>query len=386
MELISQIIASLLLFFAIYGFTLVVAGLTHKNQEEKGMLLPRIKVLLPAYKPDPTFLKVLEALKKAMKNHPVDVFILFQEAESDMAEASKKYGFTYIEKVFSHLPGNSYRHALQYLCDQHLDEFTHRYTLILDKDNIIDDHFFDRLRTASLDTYDIVQAARKPLETTKGIQLFDAISERYNDLMLRKGKIQLGGALEISGSAAVIKTNLFKYAISRMDEQAPGYDKNFMVKLLTGSWKLRTAFNDRLIVREEKTAEIENYRSQRLRWFGEQYFNAFLNSKPLLKAAFTKGKFRSLDYWVTLVRPPRSLQLVASLLLVICDLFDLQFGYLSLPFLFNVLGFAIVALPIMKPHQLKQLVVGFNKVALSNLITSMTCLKEKYQNTFIHTR
>ena len=386
MELISIIITSTLLFFAIYGFILVVAGTTHRAKASAANKLPQIKLLLPAYKPDGVFLKVLESIEVAIKNHPVDVLILFQEADEAIIEQSKQYGFAYVRRGFGHLPGNSYRHALQYLCENHIDERSHEYTLILDKDNIMDKAFFDRLALASLSDYHIVQGARKPLKTTDGIQLFDAISERYNDLMLRKGKIQLGGSLEISGSAAVIKTSLFKYAIQRMDEKAPGYDKNFMVKLLTSPTKLRTKYEDQMIVREEKTAEIENYQSQRLRWFGEQYFNAFYNSIPLLRAAFLRGKFRSLDYLITLIRPPRSLQLLASVLLAAIDVLDLSISYLSLPFLFNAISFGIVALPIMKLSQVKQLVLGLHKVAFSNLVTSVTSLKKKYLNTFIHTR
>lgn len=386
MELISIILTSVLLFFAIYGLTLVLAGLMHRNNKTKASALPRIKLLLPAYKPNHVFLKVLESVKKAKKHHPVDVFILFQEADQSIVKASIKYGFQYVEKTFGHLTGNSYRHALQYLCNEKLDEKAHKYTLILDKDNIMQSDFFDNLTKAALNEYHIVQGVRKPIQTTEGIQLFDAISERYNDLMLRKGKLQLKGVLEISGSAAVIKTDLFKYAIGQLDEQAPGFDKSFMVKMLTSPVKLRTAFNDQLIVWEEKTTKIENYQSQRLRWFGEQYFNAFFNSKALMKAAFARGKYRSLDYLLTLIRPPRSLQLVASALLLICDLVDLRFSYLSFPFLINGISFALVALPITKPRQVKQLMAGLIKVIASNAITSATCLKEKYQNTFIHTR
>ena len=386
MGLISIIITSTLLFFAIYGFILVIAGTTYSTKVAEANELPKIKLLLPAYKPDEVFLKVLESIKKAKKEHPVDFLILFQEADKSIIKESRRYGIDYVEKNFGHLPGNSYRHALRYLCDNHVNEQKHEYVLILDKDNIMDESFFDRLMCTSLQDYHIVQGARKPLKTTEGIQLFDAISERYNDLMLRKGKIQLGGVLEISGSAAVIKTSLFKQAIRNMDEKAPGYDKNFMVKLLTSSVKLRTRYEDSMIVREEKTAEIDNYQSQRLRWFGEQYFNAFYNSVPLLKAAFVKGKFRSLDYLTTLIRPPRSLQLLASALLAAVDLFDLSVGYLSLPFVFNALSFGIVAFPIMKPSQVEQLLKGFHKVVFSNMITSATSLKKKYQNTFIHTR
>ena len=386
MELIITCITSVLLFFTAYGLILVIAGLTYKTKIGNADALPSIRLILPAYKPDEIFLRVLESVQRAKKNYPVDVFILFQESDQQIVDNSKKYGYEFIEKSFSHLAGNSYRHALQYVCEHHINEQTHQYTLILDKDNIMDADFFDRLKRCSLSSHHIVQGVRKPLDTTQGIQIFDAISERYNDLMLRKGKLKLGGVLEISGSAAVIDSKLFKYAINQMDDQAPGYDKNFMVKLLTGPVRLKSTFNDQMIVREEKTAKVENYEAQRLRWFGEQYYNAFFNSRDLLKAAFLYGKFRCLDYWFTLIRPPRSLQLIACFLLVVLDLLDLQFSYLSLPFLFSMTCCLIIALPIVERKQIKQLLIGLNKVLYSNMITSAQSLKKKYRNTFIHTR
>lgn len=386
MELIGIILSSSLLFFALYGAILVVSGSFYRAKGAIPTSLPTIKVLLPAYQPDEVFLKVLESLKIAVRNHPIDVLILFQEASEEIIDASKKYGFPSLTKNFGHLEGNSYRHALQFLCDEHLDEAANQYTIIFDKDNLVDANFFDSISRVNPSDYHLIQGARKPIKTTEGVQLFDAISERYNDLMLRKGKLQLGGTLEVSGSAALIKTNLFKHAIKEMDEQAPGYDKNFMVKLLTSTVNLKSIFVEDAFVVEEKTAAVANYQSQRLRWFGEQYFNAFYNFKPLLKAALNRGKWRSLDYWITLVRPPRSLQLVASFALVIADLFDGTLGYLSLPFLFNALCFALVTVPIMKHGQVVQLVGGSIKVLTSNLITSITCMKKKYQNTFIHTR
>lgn len=171
-----------------------------------------------------------------------------------------------------------------------------------------------------------------------------------------------------------------------MDEDAPGYDKNFMVKLLTSSVKLKTTFDENLIVYEEKTVAVSNYQSQRLRWFGEQYYNAFFNLRTLLSAAFLRGKLRSLDYWLTLVRPPRSIQLVLSFFLMVWDVLDLQVGILSIPFLVNLSSFGIVAWPLLKGHNAWSLMTGAIKVTLSNAVTSLTCLKKKYLNVFIHTR
>ena len=386
MEIAGTIIASALLFFAAYGLILVLAGVSYQRRKTPQKTLPTIKVLLPAYKPDQIFLEVLKSLKKAKKNYPIDVFILFQNADRRIVDAANSFGFDQQEKVFDHLPGNSYRHALQYLCAEHLDESTHEYTMILDKDNIVDTSFFEALKTVPVSSYHVVQGARNPLQTTEGMQLFDAISEKYNDLMLRKGKIQLGGILEVSGSAALIRTNLFKYAISSLDEQAPGYDKNFMVRLLSFPKKLNTTFVEEMKVYEEKTAEIENYKSQRLRWFGEQYFNAIYNFRSLISNTFLKGKLRSIDYWLTLVRPPRSLQLLATALFLGLDLLDGYPGFYAIPFLLNLLSFGIVSFQVVKPGQLRQFLSGMVSVLVSNIFTSAVCLQKKYQNTFIHTR
>ncbi len=389
MELILQILAGLLLFFVFYTFIMVIAGSFYKVKRPVNSgksELPTIKVILPAYKPDRIFLTVLEQLKKAISNHQIEVLILYQNADKQLVADASKFGFPYVERSFDHLPGNSYHHALKYLADHHIDVEDTDKVMILDKDNIIQTDFFERLSELPVDKYSIIQAVRKAIKTGKGLQVFDAISERYNDMMLRRGKCVFGGTLEISGSAALINASLFIDAIHRLDPKAPGFDKNFMVNLLTNDERLNTAFDDSLVVFEEKTADTQNYQSQRLRWFGEQYFNALFHFKLLLKSALLEGKWRCLDYWLTLVRPPRSIQLVASFLLVVIDLFDTELSWISLPFLLSSISLALVASPIIDRNNFKSLFVGIPKIFISNLSTSISCLKEKYLGKFIHTR
>lgn len=386
METISIILANILLFFAIYGFILVLSGSFYKPIKRKSRhQLPRIKVILPAYKPDPIFIKVLSSLKIAIKNYPIQVTILFQNADDHIVSQCMNFGFKIIKKNFDHLEGNSYQRVLKFLCEEELSAKETPFMLILDKDNIVDSDFFDQLSYHDLEKYHIIQGIRKPLSVKDGLQIFDAISERYNDLMLRMGKCQLGGILEVSGSAAVMDTDLFIRSILRLDCLAPGFDKNYMVKILTDPVKLKTCFDKELIVREEKTSDASNYKSQRLRWFGEQYFNAYYNFSTLISAALLKGKFRSLDYWITLVRPPRSFQLSITLLLFLVDLVDMQIGTLSLPFAVNLTSFLIVSLPLLTKVNPATLLVG-GKVLFLNMIASITCLKKKYLNVFIHTR
>ena len=142
MEITATILTFILLFFAAYGFILVVSGSFYQTKKAAPAPLPKIKVLLPAYQPDHVFLDVLEHLKKAIKHHPVDVLILFQRADTRIIEASKMYGFEMVCRNFDHLSGNSYRHALQFLTGKYLDENTHKYTVIFDKDNLVKEDFF----------------------------------------------------------------------------------------------------------------------------------------------------------------------------------------------------------------------------------------------------
>lgn len=383
--LILQILLTILVAYSAYMFILVLSGLLYRSKRSGNFQLPRIKLLLPAYKPDARFSQVLKQLKLVTAGQPVEVLILFQYADFQYCELADELGFEYEIKAFDHLKGNSYQHALKHLVANHLPEGSCDYIMILDKDNLIATDFFQELQKINLSGFDLVQSVRRPLETAHGLQVFDALSERLNDLMLRAGKCFWGGPAELSGSAALIKTDIFKHCVNQLDPKAPGFDKNFMVNLLTSYPSLSTEFSEHLVVYEEKTAVAQNYDSQRLRWFGEQYYNAFYKAGRLL-ASSVKGNLKCLDYWVTLARPPRVVLFAISLLLAVIDLWDGQPGILCIAFVLNYLTFLIVAFPYLDQIKMLDFIKGGLSVLRSNVIRSLTSLKSKHLGTFIHTR
>ncbi|MDW3195135.1 MAG: hypothetical protein R8G66_22365 [Cytophagales bacterium] len=366
-------------------FILVLSGLLYRPKRSGNFQLPRIKLLLPAYKPDARFSQVLEQLKMVTEGQSAEVFILFQYADLKYYELADELDFEYEIKAFDHLNGNSYQHALRYLAAEHLPEGSCDYVMILDKDNLMAADFFQELKKIDLSGFDLVQSVRRPLETAHGLQVFDALSERLNDLMLRAGKCFWGGPAELSGSAALIKTDIFKDCIKQLDPKAPGFDKNFMVNLLTSYPSLRTEFSKNLVVYEEKTATVQNYDGQRLRWFGEQYYNAFYKAGKLLGSVL-KGNLKCLDYWVSLARPPRIVLFAMSFLLAAIDLWDSMPGILSIPFVLNYLTFLMVAFPYLDQIKMLDLIKGGLSVLRSNVYHSLTSLKSKHLGTFIHTR
>jgi len=149
------------------------------------------------------------------------------------------------------------------------------------------------------------------LSVNNAVAFFDNTTEALNDSMFRKAKQNVGLMIEISGSGALIETELFIQAINSLDPKAPGFDKNFMVQLLSHKRDVRTIYWPASELFEEKTSAMDAHNPQRLRWFGEQYYNALYHAKTLLKAAHTYRRTAALDYLVTLWRPPRSVQVVA---------------------------------------------------------------------------
>ncbi len=383
--LILQILLTILTAYSGYMFVLVLSGMFHRPDAPGNFELPRIKILLPAYKPDEVFIKVLEQLKRVSIDHPVEVFILFQYVDLKYCQLADKLGFEYEIKAFDHLNGNSYQHALKYLAKHRLPEDSSDYVMILDKDNLIAADFFQELKKIELSGFDLVQSVRRPLEAEKGLQVFDALSERLNDLMLRAGKCFWRGPVELSGSAALIRTSIFKHCIEQLDDQAPGFDKNFMVHLLTSFTALRTTFSEELVVFEEKTASTRNYDAQRMRWFGEQYYNAFYQAGKLLSSAL-KGNLKCLDYWISLARPPRVVLFAVSFLLAAIDLWDGQPSLLSLAFVMNYLTFLMIAFPYLDQIKASDLMKGGWSVLRINIARSLTSLNKKNLGTFIHTR
>jgi len=140
------------------------------------------------------------------------------------------------------------------------------------------------------------------------------------------------------------------------------------------------------MVFEEKTINAANYKAQRIRWFGEQYYNALFHFKTLMIGTIRNLNFNCLDYWLTVIRPPRSIQLVVAGLLFGYDLLDLSPSIASIPFILNFTSFVIVAMPLLKGKNLLSFLLNSFRVLFGNITSSLQCLKTKYLGTFVHTR
>lgn len=400
LQFLGMLLATYFCFYGLYWLVLVLAG---KEKVIKHASLyndnPEILLVLPAYQPGPIFLKVLDAVATASHNRNIKTFVLLQHADSKYGDYAREKGFWVESKEFDHLPGNSYQHALRYITQrinskQNLGRINPEFVMLLDKDNLIAPDFFSHIPPHVYDQFDIIQGKRLSLSTTNAVSFFDHMAERLNDTMFRYAKQNLGCMIEISGSGALIETDLFIDTIQRLDKQAPGFDKNFMVNLLNSKREVRTIFWPACTLQEEKTSAIEAHNPQRIRWFGEQYYNAIYHGGQLLKSAIKHHRVAPIDYLLTLYRPPRSVQvmLVTMLALIEAGIYVITGNWLLIfPFMSIAASLQSIALIIFVIRQkalFKSLRYSLRlpMLAIYNFSNALKSIRKENQGKFIHTK
>lgn len=399
-QILFTCLAVYLTFYSLYWLCLTLIGFSHRSSSYKTVSAhtPEILLILPAYQPSERFLDVLDALPKAIQNRNIKVLVLLQDADERYFHYASAKGFITIQKSFSHLSGNSYQHALRFITqwieEQRIRGTCHpEFVMLIDKDNVIAPDFFDRITPYQFDQFDILQGARRSVATSTTIAFFDHLSERLNDLLYRSAKEKAHLLIEISGSGALIETDLFIRCIHQLDLHAPGFDKNFMVQLLTQARPVKTTFLPHCLVTEEKTSSIQNHNPQRIRWFGEQYYNAIHHAGTLLRAAIQYRRISALDYWVTLCRPPRSIQVVISPILCLAECayyWNMNEWPVGLP-LFSLswlmLLIAILAFLVHEQALLKATssTGSLIKLAYCNFFNAIKSVRAENKGKFIHT-
>ncbi len=390
-----------LLIYSTYSFFLIAVSFFGRTKADKNMngSCPEILLVIPSYQPSEIFSEVLYSVAEATKNHRIKSYVLLQDADPLHGVLARLKGFYVEEKTFRHLRGNSYHHALQHIATniaegQQSGRWDPKFIMILDKDNVLDENFFNRIPDRLYKDFQVIQGKRMPLLVNTSFAFFDAISEALNDAMFRKAKQQCGMMVEISGSGMLIETGLFIETVGKLDGDAPGFDKNFMVKILTSSKKIKSIFWPASQLREEKMADASDMQQQRVRWFGEQYYNAVFNFKDLIAAGLKKKDLAPVDYLITLCRPPRSLHLMATGLLALIELVGtVIFPYWPLKFPLYTIAYLIFAcgLTVFLIDQgilIKTLLhsTKLPRLTFNNLISACRSMKKENRATFIHSK
>lgn len=390
--MIYSVIAGILLFYAIYMFIMMVASRFYNPREINSSDVDHsILIFYPAYKPGKQLLKNIEYMRKQVSDLNAKIYILSQDGEESINKELMKLADYYDNASFSSEKGNSYHHALQFAVTR-MSEFSTgqdkiESILIMDPDNFMDKASIQRLIQRRVNNSDVVLSRRVAYSNDTSTGTFDGMSERINDHMMRRAKQVLGLTPELSGSGMMMCRKLFEKAVFRLDRVAPGMDKQLLINMMFEKKDLKIEFDDCAIVYDEKTEDNSSFNRQRLRWFGNQYYNAKKFGLKLIKS----GRLSFIDYAIALWRPPRSMQIAFSTLFIPIDILLFTKGFITVP-LVTIAAIIINSSILLflnserKLHLLMTHTLGFFKVSLTNGYTAFRSMMKSNEGQFIHTR
>ncbi|PWJ38508.1 glycosyltransferase [Sediminitomix flava] len=396
LEGIYYVISIIILFYSFYTFLTLFLGSLYKSERvPKNFKYDYSNwiVFIPAYKPSHQLIQVIEKVKKYSED--ITVYVLLQESSEEIRNEVLELDCIVEEKTFKGVVGNPYHEVLRYMCNQL--EFWNRskkldqkdFIVLLDKDNLVTEDFFKELAFKLEQGYDLVQGRRVAISDASSGEVYDSFSENLNDLMFRASKSLLKGTPELSGSGFVCKRELFQIACQNLDRKAPGMDKNLLIQMMMQKPYPKIVYQPSAILKEEKTAEVEDLKQQRIRWFGNQYFNAIKYVEKLIR----RKRWETFDYAVTLWRPPRSVLFAlvpffAGIEILGLVLFPTSFYLLNIASLiFLTLG--VIVFATQYPSFLlkfKTLMMKFHKIVLNNLWSVKEGIDKKNQGKFINTK
>ncbi|NTU74305.1 hypothetical protein HGB07_09295, partial [Candidatus Roizmanbacteria bacterium] len=148
-----------------------------------------------------------------------------------------------------------------------------------------------------------------------------------------------------------------------------------------------------MTLHEEKTDDLQVLHAQRVRWLGVQYYIALTYGLKLLITGLKKRQWSPIDYAISLMRPPRSVQvllvpllaLIEVLIYIINGKFIYSVPILSISTLLLVLGVGIFMIVSGFMPLFVRVAMSLPKFALSNLAASIKGIQKKNQGKFIHT-
>lgn len=205
----------------IYLLIFAVAGLFNRKDEQFSVTKTRhISIVIPAFMEDPVIIEsIRSALKQDYPSSSYNVILVADSFKAETLQTLRSLPITLIEAQFKNsTKAKSLQIALNCLPDDT------DLVLVLDADNIMEDHFLEKINMASESGYKIIQCHRIAKNTDTSFALLDAISEEINNNIFRAGHRVLGFSSALIGSAMVFDAKMFRYYIPQLSAIG-GFDK-----------------------------------------------------------------------------------------------------------------------------------------------------------------
>lgn len=390
-------IGGLFLYYSIYvSFHILVGIIGYKTPLEvlnthETSDFSTFAVVIPAFKPDFGFPERVQRIAKNASFLKMKVMIVLQQSTQEMYDALSAYSdFLFsIEKPLVQ-SGNPYHAILRFTADK-LEENGFSHLILLDMDNEIDSIGLRKIASQLIEN-DLVQGKRiAKTSESNATSTFDILSESLNDVMMRASRYVLGYPIELSGSGFGVSVSQFKNATYRLDSRAPGMDKNLLIQFLIQNPNFKMVYDDSICITDEKTTSEQAFGRQRLRWFGNQYFNAIHYSGSLFRLSFKTLNPGFIDYAISLWRPPRSFQIPILLFGFIIEVILINLVQIQLIPIFTlgffVYGIGIALFLFSNRNEIEwNTITSLFRISFNVIFIALKSLSPKLRGTFIHTR
>lgn len=268
----------------------VVRGISSK--------IRRIVVLIPAYREDRVIEECVAAcLAQEYPRESVEILVISDQMTDATNERLGALPIRIMKAEFE----NSTKAKSLNLALNELSGFD--IAVVLDADNVIEQHFLSKINSAFDTGSTIVQAHRTAKNTNTSYAILDALSEEVNNSIFRKGHTNLGFSAALIGSGMAFDFDYFKAVMTQV-KVVGGFDKDLEHLVLWDGHKID--YLDDALVYDEKVQINTHLTKQRRRWMAAQ-LEHFIKYNSLFCKALFKGNFDFCDKVFQMVFPPRIL-------------------------------------------------------------------------------
>ncbi len=319
------IIAGTVLYMGVFA----VAALFHSKPDiPKAKKMNRFVILIPAYKQDNVIEQtVLSVLSQAYPQRMFDVTVISDHQDELTNMRLAQYPITLLTPNFEE---STKAKSLQYAI-LNLPEFKiYDIALILDADNIVEQDFLAKINEAfETAATKAVQMHRISRNRDTTAALLASIFEEINNVIFRRGHINLGLSSALAGSGIAYDFAWFKTNV--MKTRTSGEDKELEALLLRQ--EIYIDYFDNIYVYGEKKRTTAKLNQQHGRWASEQFQNFIRNIKFLPGAIFRK-QYDLADKIIQWMLVPRTTMMAIILLMSLV----LPFIYMTLVIKWWILG------------------------------------------------
>lgn len=319
------IVAATVLYLGIF----TIASLFNKNHKSpRTKKQNRIVVLIPSYKQDTVIEQtVISILSQAYPQRMFDVVVISDHQEEMTNMRLAQYPITLLTPNFEE---STKAKSLQYAI-LNLPEFKiYDIALILDADNIVEQDFLAKINEAfETAATKAVQMHRISRNRDTTAALLASIFEEINNVIFRRGHINLGLSSALAGSGIAYDFAWFKTNV--MKTRTSGEDKELEALLLRQ--EIYIDYFDNIYVYGEKKRTTAKLNQQHGRWASEQFQNFIRNIKFLPGAIFRK-QYDLADKIIQWMLVPRTTMMAIILLMSLV----LPFIYMTLVIKWWILG------------------------------------------------